>query len=76
MSALALHPDGYASEAENIDVTFDPPPNYAGIAAAGAGAFAATVCKPEQLEPALEQAFHTVRQEGRSAVLDVWLPRL
>src|SRR4030095_14592578 len=33
-SALAIHPDGYASRAANIDVSFDPPPDYAAIAVA------------------------------------------
>jgi hypothetical protein len=33
-STLAVYPDGYASRAGDIDVSFDPPPDYAGIAAA------------------------------------------
>jgi len=75
-SALALHPDGYASKAEDLGVSFDPPPDYAGIAAAAGGAFARIVRQPEELAPALDEAFHAVREERRCAVLDVWLPHL
>ena len=76
LSALALHPAGYASRANELGVSFDPPPDYAGIAAASGGAFAATVRRPEEMEPALARAFRAVREERRAAVLDVWLPRL
>ncbi len=75
-SALAVHPDGYASRANDIGVSFDPPPDYAAIAAAAGGAFARTVKHAEELEPALDAALAAVKQEGRSAVLDVWLPHL
>ena len=37
-STLAVHPDGYASRAADIDVSFDPPPDYAAIAVAAGGA--------------------------------------
>jgi acetolactate synthase-1/2/3 large subunit len=75
-SALAVHPDGFASKADDLDVAFDPPPDYAGIAAAAGGAFARTVKDPAELDSAVEQALHAVRNEGRSAVLDVWLAHL
>lgn len=76
LSALAVHPDGYASRANSIDVAFDPPPDYAGIAAAAGGAFARIVKRPNELEQALVDALHAVREEGRCAVLDVWVPHL
>jgi acetolactate synthase-1/2/3 large subunit len=76
LSALAVHPAGYASRANTLDVSFDPPPDYAGIAAAAGGAYARTVRKPEDLEPALEAALHAVNVEKRCAVLDVWVPHL
>ena len=44
-SMLAVHPEGYASKAQDIDVAFDPPPDYSGIAAAAGGAFARIVKK-------------------------------
>jgi len=76
LSALAVHPDGYASRANNLDVSFDPPPDYAGIAAAAGGALAITVRRPEELEPALRAALAAVKQEKRCAVVDVWVPHL
>jgi acetolactate synthase-1/2/3 large subunit len=76
LSALAVHPDGYASKGDDVGFHFDPPPDYAGIAAAAGGAWARTVHHPLELERALEEAFQTVRQEKRAAVLDVWLPPL
>lgn len=76
LSALAVHPSGYASRANDLGVAFDPPPDYAAIAAAAGGAFAATVRQAEEMEQALAAAFHAVREERRAAVLDVWLPHL
>jgi acetolactate synthase I/II/III large subunit len=76
LSALAVHPDGYASRANDINVSFEPPADYAGIAAAAGGALGITVRRPDELEPALEAAFRAVRDERRSAVLDVSLPAL
>jgi len=76
LSMLAVHPDGYASKAGDIDVSFDPPPDYSGIAAAAGGAFAQIVRRPSELDKALTQALNAVRHERRCAVLDVWLPHL
>ena len=76
LSALAVHPSGYASRANVLDVAFDPPPDYAGIASAAGGALALTVRRPEELEAAVARAFEAVRQERRCAVLDVWVPHL
>lgn len=76
LSALAVHPAGFASRAENIDVALDPPPDYAGIAAAAGGALAKTVKDPGELDDAIREALHAVREEGRAAVLDVWVAKL
>jgi acetolactate synthase-1/2/3 large subunit len=76
LSTLAVHPAGYASRANEIGVSFDPPPDYAAIAAASGGAFARTVKRPEEVGPALDAALHAVRVERRAAVLDVWLDHL
>ncbi|MGH9376540.1 MAG: thiamine pyrophosphate-requiring protein [Terriglobia bacterium] len=76
VSMLAVHPEGYASKAEDIDVSFDPPPDYSGIAAAAGGAFAQIVRRPDELNKALAEALNAVRNERRCAVLDVWLPHL
>jgi acetolactate synthase-1/2/3 large subunit len=75
-SALAVHPNGYASRAAAIDVAFDPPPDYAAIAAAAGGAHARAVKEVDEVEPAIAEAVQIVREVKRAAVLDVWLERL
>ena len=35
MSALAVHPDGYASKASDLNIAFDPPPDYSGTVGGG-----------------------------------------
>ena len=75
-STLAVHPDGYASRAADIDVGFDPPPDYAGIAVAAGGAFGRTIRHPLEVEEGIAEALRVVREEQRCAVLDVWLPPL
>lgn len=79
-SMLAQYADGFASQADKagdeIGVTFDPPPDYAGIAAAAGGALALRVKTADALDDALVQAVRAVKEEQRSAVVDVWLPRL
>jgi acetolactate synthase-1/2/3 large subunit len=75
-STLGVHPEGYASRAEDLGISFDPPPDYAGIAAAAGGALALTVKRPDELDAALERALHAVREEGRAAVIDARLPHL
>ncbi|MEX0853016.1 MAG: thiamine pyrophosphate-dependent enzyme, partial [Bauldia sp.] len=75
-STLAVHPDGYASRAADIGVAFDPPPDYAAIAAAAGGAYARIVRRPDEVEAAIAEGLRVVREERRAAVLDVWLPPL
>jgi acetolactate synthase I/II/III large subunit len=75
LATLSVHPDGYASRTEDIGACFDPPPDYAGIARAAGGAFAQIVRRPDELDAALANAIKVLRSEGRSVVLDVWLPR-
>ena len=76
LSALAVHPAGFASRANDLDVAFDPPPDYAGIAAAAGGALALQVRDIAALDDTLDQAMHAVRVERRCAVVDAWLPHL
>lgn len=71
LSMLALHPEGFASRAEEIGVSFEPAPDYAAIAAAAGGAFARRVTEIAELDDAIARAFHAVREEGLAAVLDV-----
>jgi len=75
-SALSVHPNGYASRANDLDISFDPPPDYSAIAAAAGGAHARKVDRIEDLEGAVAEAFDMVRNGKRAAVLDVWLPHL
>ena len=56
--------------------SFDPAPDYGGIAAAAGGAFARTVQRPEEVDAAIAEALDAVRVEKRAAVLDVMLPHL
>jgi len=71
LSALALHPQGHASRSENPGISFAPPPDYSAIAAAAGGALARKITAPAELDPAIAEALHTIRQKNRSAVLDV-----
>lgn len=78
-SALGVHPDGHTSRAQDprvLGIGFDPPPDYAGIAAAAGGALALTVRRPEELDAALERGLHAVQVEKRAAVIDASVPQL
>ena len=75
-SALAIHPDGFASRAEDLDLSFDPPPDYSGVAAAAGGAFARVVKRAQDVEAAVAEGLRVVLEERRCAVLDVWLSHL
>ncbi len=72
-SLLLVHPDGLGSKATNeeINISFDPVPDYAGIAKAAAGGdiFAAKVENVADLDRLLRQAVDAV-QGGQTAVLD------
>ncbi len=74
-SMLGVHPEGFGSRAEELDIRFEPPPDYSGIAAAAGGAHAEVVKHPAQMAPALQRSLQAIR-EGRCAVIDAWLPRL
>jgi acetolactate synthase-1/2/3 large subunit len=69
-SAIGVHPEGLASQGDDIAISFDPPPNYAGIAAAAGGAHSEVITRAEEVIPALERAVRVVREEGRCAVVD------
>jgi acetolactate synthase I/II/III large subunit len=75
-SALAVHPDGFASRAADLDLSFDPPPDYSGVAAAAGGAFARVVKRPQDVEAAVAEGLRAVLEEQHCAVLDVWLSHL
>lgn len=69
---LLVHPDGLGSKATNeeINISFDPVPDYSGIAKAAAGGklFAARVDTADALENTLKKAIEAV-EGGQSAVI-------
>jgi acetolactate synthase-1/2/3 large subunit len=69
-SAMGVHPEGLASQGDDIAVSFEPPPDYAGIAAAAGGAHAERITRADEVEAAIARAVRAVREEGRSAVVD------
>jgi acetolactate synthase I/II/III large subunit len=75
-SALAVHPDGFASRAKDLDLSFDPPPDYSGLAAAAGGAYGRAVKRPQDVEAAVAEGLRVVIEEQRCAVLDIWLSHL
>ena len=75
-SALSVHPDGFAAHAEDLDLSFDPPPDYSAIAAAAGGAHAQVVKHPREVEAAVAEGLRVVLEEERCAVIDVWLSHL
>ncbi|KIW14222.1 hypothetical protein PV08_07004 [Exophiala spinifera] len=76
-SMLLVHPDGEGSKVDNkaLNISFEPTPDYAGIAkAASCGkAWAGTVETVQELLDLLPQAVKAVRDEGRAAILEVKL---
>ncbi|KAL9597550.1 MAG: hypothetical protein Q9219_005052 [cf. Caloplaca sp. 3 TL-2023] len=75
-SLLLVHPDGEGSKASNEDlnISFAPSPDYAGIAKAAAGGrlWAGTAGTVEELEERLREAVESV-VSGTGAVLDAHL---
>lgn len=72
-SALAVHPAGYASRADDLDLSFSPTPDYGGIAAASGGAAALVVDHNSDVEAVLARAFDILRNERRSVIVDARL---
>jgi hypothetical protein len=72
-SLLLVHPDGLGSKATNeeLNISFAPVPDYAGIAKAAAGGelFAEKVAKASELEDVLKRAVDSV-MKGTTAVID------
>lgn len=72
-SLLLVHPNGLGSTATNeeINISFDPVPDYSGIAKAAAGGklHAARVDSAQNLEAVLKEAIESVKN-GQAAVVD------
>ncbi|OAL23319.1 hypothetical protein AYO22_06369 [Fonsecaea multimorphosa] len=75
-SMLLVHPHGEGSKVDNkaLNISFEPTPDYAGIAKAATGghAWAGTVSTVAELLDALPQAVEAVKN-GRCAILEVKL---
>ena len=75
-SLLLVHPDGHGSQVDNkeLNISFDPTPDFPGIAKAATGgkAWAGTVNSVAELLEQLPQAVEAVKG-GRCAVLEVKL---
>ncbi|KAF2870481.1 acetolactate synthase-like protein catalytic subunit [Massariosphaeria phaeospora] len=75
-SMLAVHPDGLGSKATNeeLNISFDPTPDYSGIAKAAAGGdiWASHASTAQDLEKLLPEAIKSVLG-GKTAVLDAHL---
>jgi thiamine pyrophosphate-dependent acetolactate synthase large subunit-like protein len=75
-SLLLVHPDGAGSRADNkeLNISFDPTPDYAGIAKAAAGGrcWAGCVSSVGEMIKTLPEAIEAVKG-GTSAVLEVQL---
>jgi len=73
-SMLLVHPDGPGSRATNneLNISFDPSPDYSGIAKAASNGniFGAKVAEADALDAVLKEAVQAV-QGGLSAVIDV-----
>ncbi|KAJ4236130.1 hypothetical protein NW757_013432 [Fusarium falciforme] len=72
VSALLVHKDGLSSrhDRKDLNLSFEPSPDYAGIAAAAGNAYGALIETEDQVEPVLKEAVNTV-QSGKSAVVEV-----
>lgn len=70
---LLVHPDGLGSKVSNgeLNISFEPSPDYSGIARAASGGniHAARVDDRSKLESVLKEAIEVV-QSGTSAVID------
>ncbi|KAM0100156.1 hypothetical protein ACP6JE_005217 [Aspergillus fumigatus] len=77
VSTLLVHSDGLASKSNrgDMNLSFEPSPDYPGIAAAAGNAWGATVTKTDQVDSTLKKAVETV-QGGRCAVVEVRVRRV
>ncbi|KAI9154773.1 NAD-dependent aldehyde dehydrogenase [Paramyrothecium foliicola] len=72
VSALLVHKEGYSSRhnRKDLSLSFEPSPDYSGIAAAAGNAYGGVIKTPHQVDSVLQEAVKIV-QGGRSAVVEV-----
>ncbi|KAJ5478839.1 Thiamine pyrophosphate enzymeC-terminal TPP-binding [Penicillium desertorum] len=77
VSALLVHKEGLSSKSNrrDLNISFDPSPDYPGIAAAAGKAWGATVTTQSELDPAIKEATNVV-QGGKCAVVEVSVPSM
>ncbi|QQK42641.1 Thiamine pyrophosphate enzyme, C-terminal TPP-binding [Penicillium digitatum] len=77
VSALLVHKDGLSSKSNrrDLNISFDPSPDYPGIAAAAGKAWGKTVSTQSELDPAINKAADVV-QGGKCAVIEVSVPSM
>ncbi|GFF73179.1 hypothetical protein IFM60648_03873 [Aspergillus lentulus] len=77
VSTLLVHKDGLASKSNRADLnlSFEPSPDYPGIAAAAGNAWGATVSKTDDVDSTLKKAVEVV-QRGRCAVVEARVPSM
>ncbi|KAJ5656276.1 thiamine pyrophosphate enzyme N-terminal TPP binding domain-containing protein [Penicillium longicatenatum] len=77
VSALLVHKDGLSSKSnrKDLNLSFEPSPDYPGIATAAGGAWGATVKAQSELESVIQEARGIV-QGGRCAVIEVAVPSM
>ncbi|KUM65856.1 hypothetical protein ACN42_g1224 [Penicillium freii] len=77
VSALLVHKDGLSSKSNrrDLNISFDPSPDYPGIAAAAGKAWGKTVTTQSELDPAIKEATDVV-QGGKCAVVEVSVPSM
>ncbi|KAJ5893825.1 hypothetical protein N7495_005516 [Penicillium taxi] len=78
VSTLLVHKDGLSSKSNrrDLNLSFEPSPDYPGIATAAGGAWGATVKTPSELDPAIKEARRVIEVEKRSAVIEVAVPSM
>ncbi|CAI7564050.1 unnamed protein product [Penicillium bialowiezense] len=77
VSALLVHKDGLSSKSNrrDLNISFDPSPDYPGIATAAGKAWGATITTQGELDPAIKEATAVV-QRGQCAVIEVSVPSM
>ncbi|KAF5862066.1 hypothetical protein ETB97_012213 [Aspergillus alliaceus] len=77
LSALLVHQNGLASKSNrrDLNLSFEPSPDYPGVATAAGKAWGIAVNEQDKLDFAIKEAANVVR-EGKSAVLEVLIPSM
>lgn len=76
LSVMAVHQQGYSRNltSDQLHVTFDPSCDHAQVAVAAGAGYGIIVKNASEIDAAIRTALATV-SSGRSAVIDIWLPK-